>query len=276
MIRLKKVNNHETKPILSGRPVDNRPVYGGELIAHCFATILCVARKKLGKTQLIGDITRHCVAPGAIVHAFVSTLYSDDTWLAIADWCAENGIGFDGYTSIYDDEGADQLARLITVLDKEAKANRDAIDSESDTGQAKVLLSCDDKTGPNKKKLPKYQSPQRVFIFDDLSDQLNGRSFKKFLKNMRHYKCKVLIGTQYLKDMEPQSLKQVDIWCVFKGQDEEKLKIIEECADLNIPFETFDKLYKVATAEPYSFLYIDAPNRILRKKFDQQFEISKK
>jgi hypothetical protein len=275
MIRLKKINQHETKPMTSKKKVDTRPILGADLVPILYATILCLARKKLGKTQLNFDFIRHCIAPGSMVHAYVSTLHNDDTWTAIMEYCQENGIAFHGHTSLFDEEGHDQLARLVRVLNEEAEAKRLEEESEAGTGETKVLMCCDDPGPVNKRKpkLPSHQSPERVFIFDDLSDELKTRSFAKFLKNMRHYKCKVIIGTQDLHDLLPASRKMVDIWALFKGQSVEKLETIHKDADLSVPFETFEQLYRVATKEPYSFLYVNATNQTLRKKFSQQFEL---
>lgn len=256
------------------RAEDKRPILGAELIPLLYATILCLARKKLGKTQLIFDILRHCVAPGTIIHAYVSTLNNDDTWLAIREWCQDNGIAFHGKTSLYDDEGQDQFQRLVEILNKEAE-DRLLEAGEAEVEEPKVLLSCDTEKprSRGKPKLPSHQSPEMVFIFDDLSDELKTRSFAKFLKNMRHYKCKVIIGTQDLHDLLPASRKMIDVWALFKGQSIKKLETIHTDADLSVPLETFEKLYKVATSEPYSFLYLNAPAQTFRKKFSQQFEL---
>ena len=277
-MQLKKINNHETKPISSKKKVDTRPILGADLIPILYATLLCLARKKSGKTQLIFDVIRHCIAPGCMVHAYVSTLYNDDTWTAIMEYCQENGIAFHGNTSMFDDEGFDQFDRLVRILEEEAKVKRQQESEEAGTGDTKVLMCCDDpattKTTKRKAKLPSHQSPERVFIFDDLSDELKTQSFTKFLKNMRHYNCKVIIGTQDLCDLLPPARKMVDIWAVFKGQSVEKLETIHKDADLSVPLETFEQLYKVATQEPYSFLYINHSDQTFRKKFNQQFQLA--
>ena len=40
-----------------------------------------------------------------------------------------------------------------------------------------------------------------------------------------------------------------------------------EALDLSIEFETFEKLYQDATAEPFNFLYVDSRENLYRKNF---------
>jgi hypothetical protein len=93
---------------------------------------------------------------------------------------------------------------------------------------------------------------------------------------MRHYKAKVLIGTQHLTDLPPGARTQIDYWMVFKGLSEERLTTIHTDAHLPMSLEDFFNYYQEATNEPFSFLYIDVANGTLRKRFDQEFLIEKK
>ena len=68
--------------------------------------------------------------------------------------------------------------------------------------------------------------------------------------------------------MQPQAIKQLDFIFLFKSFNEEKLLRIYELVDLSVPFDKFVSLYKFATAEPFSFLYVDIRHEIFRKSFN--------
>lgn len=283
MIRLHKVNNHKVVPRLPKQTLDTRPILGSELIPMTYATILALARKKSGKTQVIFDIIRHCVAPGTITHAFVATLNLDPTWLAIEEYCKENAIGFDAHTSTIDQDGGNILARLKATLDEEAKKRKEASAQQDEENekprQSKVLMvggtdEQEDKVNRKVNKVrAKYQAPEVVIIFDDLSDELRSRILVKFFKDMRHYRAEIIIGTQYIHDLKPEQWKQVDYFLLFKGQSEDKLKDLYKHANIQIPFEQFKRIYEVATEQKYSFLTIDSTNQIFRSNFNREFDL---
>jgi hypothetical protein len=84
----------------------------------------------------------------------------------------------------------------------------------------------------------------------------------------------VILSSQYVNDLSPESRKQIDYWILFGGHKIEKLTTIYNDADLNIPLETFLSLYNHATDEKYSFLYIDTRESKFRKDFDKSYKIS--
>ncbi len=125
------------------------------------------------------------------------------------------------------------------------------------------------------KKRDKYQSPEFILIFDDLSHELKMPALVSLLKKNRHYKAKIIISSQYIHDLKPESIKQMDYALIFKGQPEDKLIKLRSDLDLAIDQATFNKIYEDATKEPYSFLYIDVRNEQYRKLFDKMYQISK-
>jgi hypothetical protein len=127
---------------------------------------------------------------------------------------------------------------------------------------------------PAKRRASKYEVPEYIFVFDDLSDQLKSKSLTALLKKNRHFKCKIIVSSQYLHDLEPQALKQMDYWLIFAGQPLEKLQKIYKDADVAVDFETFVKVYQNATAKEYCFMYVDVQKDKFRKCFTDEYELS--
>ncbi|HVW99981.1 MAG TPA: hypothetical protein VHA52_06075, partial [Candidatus Babeliaceae bacterium] len=126
---------------------------------------------------------------------------------------------------------------------------------------------------PKKAKKEKYLSPKYVIVFDDMSNELKSPSVVKLLKESRHFLCKVVIGSQYLHDLRPESTKQIDYWLIFKGQPKAKLEVIHTQAEIPIPFESFWEVYKLATEvsenDTHPFLFIDVRKGQFRKNFNK-------
>lgn len=241
---IQKINRHIVKPI----PIPNEnknPALGEEICSEAYANIFLVAKKKSGKTSALYHILKTCTGPNTKIVIFCSTLYKDKNWIQIVKWIKKKNIPFSGYTGIFE-EDEDKIDQLLKDLSDDAKEGG---------------LEEDDPDMP-------YISPEYIIIFDDISDQLKSPSLLKLLKWNRHYKSKVIISSQWLNDMLPESRKQIDLWLVFKGMPLEKLKEIHRDADVSLSLEDFTKIYVVATREPYSFLYIDTRNEHFRKNFN--------
>lgn len=118
-------------------------------------------------------------------------------------------------------------------------------------------------------------TPDVIFVFDDLGSDLRHPSINQLLKTNRHEKAKVILSSQYITDLQPQAIKQLDFCLLFKSFSEEKLRKMHELLDLGINFDHFTQMYKFATEIPYSFLYIDVRNEKFRKNFNTALSISK-
>lgn len=120
-----------------------------------------------------------------------------------------------------------------------------------------------------------YQAPEYLLIFDDLSHELKLPSLVALLKKNRHYRLKVALSSQYINDLKPESIKQMDFILLFKGQSDDKLAKIIKDADIAIDLPTLKIIYDDATKEDFGFLYIDVRNDAFRKNFDRLYQISK-
>ena len=93
----------------------------------------------------------------------------------------------------------------------------------------------------------------------------------KIIEENRHYKSKLIISSQWIHDLLPESRKQLDLFIIFKGFSEKKIYELYKDCDSSIPFETFYKMYQQATQQPHSFFYVDSRSDTCRCNFDKQF-----
>ena len=204
-------------------------------------------------------------------------MHKDKNWIAIKSMLEKKGIEFEGFTSIYED-GEDQLKTIIEALQQEDEEEPEEEEEPRNTPDAildrlikEVAGHIEEEKPDRKPRKPKKLAPEVIFVFDDLSNELKSASLTSLLKKNRHFKCKVVVSSQYLCDLAPESRKQMDIWLIFKGQPLEKLKEIYKDADIALPMNLFLYLYKTATSKPYSFMYIDTRNDKYRIGFNKEF-----
>lgn len=269
MISLHKLNNDTVDiiPDLIGSGQDKRPVKGGHIL-DLYSNVFLVAKKRSGKTCTIFKILKECAGRDTIVVLFVPTLYKDVGWKNIRKYLDMKNIEHIDFTSIKDENNVDQLDLIVKDLDEEAEEAERNKDKPKEQRQRLLL----DEEEPVKRK-PKYRSPEFIFVFDDISNELKSKSVVTLVKKYRHYLSTCIYSSQYLNDMDPQSRKQIDTWLVFKGQPIEKLETIYQNADLDISFDDFVKIYKLATKNPYSFLYINSEKGIFKRNFNTEIKI---
>lgn len=267
---LRKINSENVTAVPQLVKPDTRPIKGSALFSELFANIFLCARKKSGKTSAIFKIIKECSGLNTTIIAFVSTLYKDANWLTIQKYCELKKIPFVGHTSMTVD-GVNLLEEFV-----QSKQEKPEEPTEEDPKIKHVLFQ--DEAEDEKEKKPrktKFRSPEYIIIFDDLSNELKSPAIVSLLKKNRHFKSKIIISSQYLNDLLPQSRKQIDTFLIFKGQPEAKLDEIYRDADLAITKEEFYDMYIVATKENYSFLYVDRFNDEFRRNFNFMFDLTK-
>lgn len=290
MISLIQINNQCVKAI----PIpdeDKRPIKGYDICEEPYANIFLCARKKSGKTSALFKIMKECVVKKTIIIVFCSTCYKDKNWIQIRKYFDNKGMDLRIFTSLYED-GEDQLHILIEDLKREAKEKEEEnLENNEEQEQEDTcenilarLASMPSVANPNgyhvpkekqnrKERKSKYQAPEYMIVFDDLSSELKSRSLLSLLKFNRHFKSKLIISSQWLHDLLPESRKQIDLFLIFKGFPEEKIALIYKDCDSSVPFETFLEIYKKSTQKPHSFMYIDTRADQFRCNFDRQFLI---
>ncbi len=274
-MNVRKINSEKVLPVkFIEKEQDKRPLRGASLFDEIYANIFLCARKKSGKTCVINHIIEKCSTKETKVIAFCSTLNRDANWKAIERSCAQRKVDFIGYTSLRDENTKEDILQSIvhSLEDKYNPNNTNGEDEMSKPEPTRGLDSNGEEYSKRSKKdqKPKEKAPEIIFVFDDLSGELQSPSLTQLLKKNRHFRCKILISSQYWNDVSLQARKQLDYILLFRGLAKSvgKLDEIYKNADLNVPLEVFMALYSYATAKPYSFLYIDARDCQFRKNFD--------
>lgn len=278
MITLKRVNTEVVKPIKYIKLDDDekKPILGASLFPEIYANIFICAKKKTGKTTIINHIINKCTNSQTNIFVFASTFYKDKSFRTMESFCKKHKIALTAYTSLKDDDGNDILESIIERLKLEAKEIETKPEKVEKKKNPILLLDSDsdEDSDDEKPKKYKYRSPEYMFIFDDLSKELQSKSINVFLKMNRHFKSKVILSSQYIHDMRPEALKQIDYFLLLKGHPEKKLKLFHEHADINLDFSTFYRIYKNSTQDKFNFLYIDTNNCVYRKNFSSEYNVS--
>ena len=274
-IKTKIVNDFIVKKVQL--PVNNpEDIKGYELIPELYSNIYICAKKGQGKTTVLFNIIKNCIDKNTIVIFFVSTINRDATYDKIKEWLDKKEIYHEDHMSLYGEtKKEDLLDRIITerlklieqkkeeVSEEEKRKNNDmykVINYQDDDDEIKIRI-----------RKPKKKSPEIIFIIDDLSSEIrNSISLRKLLKMNRHIKSKVIVSSQFVSDLYPDSRMQINNWLLFPGHSLNKLKEIYDSSDPSISLDEFIEIYKYATKDKYNFLMIDTSNGEYRKNFNEQ------
>ena len=216
MFKTQVINDVKVHPIPQQK--DCEAFKGHEICKEPFANIFEVGRKKKGKTSVILELLKRFCGKHTHVFIFCSTIHKDDSWKYILSWLDKMKIGHTEDTSL--------------------------------VGNLQALI--DHLSGVEEEKRP---YPNYIFVFDDLGEEIGDKSLTALLKKNRHFRCKVIISSQNLKDIPPQARRQIDLWLLFSGLSENILKTVHQDADFPVGLEKFVAGYKQATTNPYSFMY---------------------
>ena len=266
MFSIKKINNEVVREVPLKDPKDTRLPKGYRLFPEMNANIFLCAKRNSGKSTVINTILRKCAGPNTKIIVFCATLEHDKNWISIQEWANEKGITFIGSTCLKDSNKVDHLKELVKELTtlKDKKGSKE-IDLRSE-------WDSDDED--EKPRRSKYQEPEYIFVLDDLSTEIKNPSVAELLKINRHFRSKTIISSQWLNDMHPSARLQLDYYLLFKGHPREKIDDIYSKADLSIPQDDFYNIYRFATEEPYSFLYVDVRKDSFRRNFNTLIRIS--
>ena len=128
-ITKKRINQIHVKPMKTRNSTDTRPVKGRDLFSEVYANVFLCAKKKSGKSVVIGTIIKECAGPSTQVLVFCSTVNKDANHLAIRDWCKKHKIKYEGFSSIVEHK-VDFLTSFIKHLEKEAE--EETLDASED------------------------------------------------------------------------------------------------------------------------------------------------
>jgi hypothetical protein len=270
MFKTVKLNNEKVRAVEAVE--DTRPVKGAALFPDVYCNGFFCAKTKKGKTAAMFKSLQRCCGKNTKIIAFCSTLNWDPAWTVIQEWAAKKGIPFVGHLSIKEGK-VDRLADFIKDLEK---PEEEEPEEEPDSRQEKNFFDSDSEIEEEEKprpRKPKYQTPEYIFILDDLSRECRLPSVSALLKKSRHFKSKVFISSQHPNDLQPEARTQLGYWILFKDHSRKKIDEIHASSDISLEADDFYRVYQFATEEPYSFLYIDKHRGTFRRNFNTLIEV---
>lgn len=270
---LKKINNKKVSNIPSLEDKSKKKYKGEKLFSVSYPNIFLLGRKKSGKTTVIFNILKNCIDKDTIIYIFSSTYNKDAGWISIMKYFKKLGNHIEAFHNISENKKSN-LEPILEMLNEESLE-----EEEKEMGKESIDInyiaidSLDEEEKPRKRKKRKL-APEIVFIFDDQGTALRNQEVGDLMKKNRHYKSMVITSSQYLHDITPQSIRQLDYLLAFKGLQDDKLIKIHKGMDLPMDLNQLKSLYKHATSKPYCFLYISANTKDgYRMCFNKKFFI---
>lgn len=215
-----------------------------QLFSHPYTNTWVCSRKNGGKTSLLFHILKRLLKRNTIVITMCPSHSKDVAWRSIIEWLDEHERTHFEYYGL-NDRGEDE---------------GDEAESPIDSLIHYLKTSTDD---------PKLKLDY-VIIFDDLGTEVRDRRLSNLLKKNRHFKCNIIISSQFATDLEPQAIAQIDNCFLSKGNNIDKLEHVCKLLDLPIEFDEFNSLYNIGTERPFSFLHIDTRKNKYYSNFDYE------
>ena len=106
-----------------------------------------------------------------------------------------------------------------------------------------------------------YEDNQKLVIFDDYVCEKNQRQIVDYFIQGRHKNCSVIYLSQSFYKTPRDIRLSCSHYCIYAFPSSRERNMIS--SELGVDKEKFKK----ATKEPYSFLYVDKPNKKIKKEF---------
>ena len=106
-----------------------------------------------------------------------------------------------------------------------------------------------------------YENNQKIVIFDDYVCEKNQREIVDYFIQGRHKNCSVIYLSQSFYKTPRDLRLNCSHYCIYEFPSSRERNMIS--SELGVDKEKFKK----ATKEPYSFLYVDKPNKKVKKNF---------
>jgi hypothetical protein len=181
-------------------------------------------------------------------------------------------VEYHSYTGFTEDQSNENILKIL--LEELNKQEEEGSSEEEEKPKQTKLFKYDlsDEEQERKPRKPKKIAPEYVFVLDDMAKLMRTTTVSKLLKTNRHYKSKVICSSQYITDLEPESILQLDYCIAFKNIPQDKLMSLHQKLDLATPLDKFIQIYNYATKDKYNFLYIDTREEQYRKNFNELIE----
>ena len=293
---LKKVVVSTSKIVVPRIQKEKRPVKAGDIFAVPFSNIFLCAMKQSGKSTVLTNIIFKCIGANTKVIVICSTVDKDPTWIdtikklrkknhdvvtlteivdpqngvnALQEFMDENK-GDNEQQSDDDDENEQDFKLPIPkrMMNKPSISSAFPIPATRQRPSLSTVLlppkpqppveKHSPPPSPKAKKTRKLSKiyPEYIICLDDLGDELKNKALTQLMKTNRHYKALVIISSQHLNDLQPAALRQLGYVMLFARFSEDKLLELYQKLDITLPIEKFKELYRDATKDKYSFLFI--------------------
>lgn len=294
----KLLNTQIEKPPQSQDTTDDH--FGNEIFEKQYANIFCLASKNKGKTSIIYNIIKKFIKNKPVeVIIFCPTANKDKSWERITAMLDKKKIKYKIFDDIIEGVGRSKENIVDLYLKGEYKL---FTPEENEAYKEKIKPKKREPSLTTVKRLPSFffndvisnsvlqkereqkekedaeeleeeneDEKFKVFIFDDLGED-NKKIPQKLFKTNRHHKIMNIVSSQYLNDLAPGAINNLDYVLMFSGQPENKLEELHKKLRLELTFEDFEKLYKEACEKNFDFFYIDKSKDKYRKNFELLFE----
>lgn len=264
------------KPIKGGgkvEPIVNKDCERrGTVFYHPFSNTWLSARKMSGKTSLIFHILKKMMDKNSVIVIFCPTYDKDPAYKTIRDHIEKKGNKLFTYYGLNDPidmnnpKSPRALSEWLAFMLKQPRIDEDESSEdeleEIDKRAAFLLGKAIDK---KKKKPPR---PNYIFIIDDCGSESRSIELANLFKINRHYGLNNIVSSQYITDLDPQTIAQCNNIFLSKGSNEEKLEHLFSKIEQPITFDEFKRIYDYATEPDYSFLRIDVNNGKYYRTFE--------
>jgi hypothetical protein len=235
-----------------------------------YRNLFICARKKSGKTHLLGRILENMSNKMTNVYIFCPTVEIDPTYKHIIESLEKKKVNVVTFKDIVE-EGVNNLQMVMQLMREEIEEENKPVEEEEEKIEKNPIIKTG--TGEEEEKIKKERKPKKIankniIVIDDSSHAIHLPVIESLLKTNRHFKAMVIISNQSVVGLSPASRKQFDDIILLPSHRADKLKTLYQDMDLNITFEEFYEMYKDVTKEPYQFLNINVRNSTFRKNFE--------
>ncbi len=274
---MSKINNIKIKPIPGNGNEFKRPIRAKEWFAHPYSNIVDIAGKNTGKTTFNFNAVEACVCPGTNVMIFSPTINADPSFKAMEAMLKRKKCNV-----LMKEHFIEDGINYIQEFMEDFVHPDDRKDKDSIVGPKKDLpcsdLYCFDKPpDPEEKEkkpfIDRMTTPETIILLDDFSSDLKNPFVTKFLTKNRHFLTKVFTSLHDVTNLTPSAWANVDVCCVFKNQNPERIQRIATSLALIFKEDERNKsklheYYEECIQGPHDFMYIQTRPLNIRRNMN--------
>lgn len=252
-------------------------VLGAPLVPQLFTVISHNGAPASGKTLAMFNMMKRSIGPKTTLLLFVATLHENPQWKAAVKYFRKRGIVVVENTSIFNKNGDNLIDQWLSTRIEQAEREEKQRAAEL-SGKVEALFPFGriyggEKPAAKEKKekehlgtidpflLKKgkttYEYPGVCIVCDDLGKEMRDNAMGALQKTHRHRKVLVLVACQHQADENVDARTSVGLWCLYKGIGPSRLRVIYDAVSPNMSYETFESMYKDATAKPHEYFSVN-------------------